>query len=195
MATDAVKSGNQSYHRAKTWQMACFAGNTAAYCVYNTFIGYMAYFMYGSFGIATVAAGTLLTGFRLWDAVTDPILAWLLDRTDGKFGKFRPFMVCGDAVMAISCFLMFYVSYTLPQGLSFAVFLGFYLLYVLGFTAQGICSKGAQSCLTSDPKQRATYAMFDMVLFAVGMLGATMTITMVYAPKYPDFGVDFFKAV
>lgn len=195
MAVDVSKLDKSTYHRAKMWQLAGFAGNNAACAAYNSLIGYMAYFMYGGLGIATVVAGTMLTSFRIWDAVTDPILAWMLDRTNGKMGKFRPFMIGGNIVMAISCFLIFFVSHTLPGGLSFAAFLAFYLIYVLGYTAQYICTKGAQSCLTSDPKQRATYGMFDMLIFAVAYLGSMILITMVFGPKYPDFGVEFFKAL
>lgn len=195
MKVDVRKLDKSTYHRAKMWQLAGFAGNNAACAAYNSLIGYIAYFMFGGLGIATVVAGTMLTSFRIWDAFTDPILAWLLDRTNGKIGKFRPFMIGGNIIMAISCFLIFFVSHSLPDGLSFAAFLVFYLIYVLGYTAQFICTKGAQSCLTSDPKQRTTYGMFDMLIFAVAYLGSMLLITMVYGPKYPNFGVEFFQAL
>ena len=90
-------------NRAKMYQLALFPLNNGATNVYYVLIlSYIATFGNNVLGIATVFASVMVTGMRVFDAITDPIIGALMDRTNGKFGKFRPFMVIGNAIMAIS---------------------------------------------------------------------------------------------
>ena len=54
---------------------------------------------------------------RVLDAVTDPFIGALMDRTNGKFGKFRPFMVIGNAIMAVSVLLMYVLTPFVPESM------------------------------------------------------------------------------
>ena len=48
--------------------------------------------------LGTLFASVMVTAMRLCDAVTDPLIGALMDRTNGKFGKFRPFMLIGNLI-------------------------------------------------------------------------------------------------
>ena len=90
-------------NRAKPYQLALFPLNNGATNVYYVLIlTYIATFGSAVLGIVAVFASFMVTGMRVFDAVTDPIIGALMDKTNGKFGKFRPFMVIGSIIMALS---------------------------------------------------------------------------------------------
>ncbi len=109
---------------------------------------------------------------RIWDGVTDPFIGFVVDKTNGKFGKNRPFMVIGNVILLVMSFILFHVTHHLPQNnaLRFGFFIVISAIYYVGYTFQCVVTKSAQSCLTNDPKQRPLFAVFDgiynSVLFA-----------------------------
>ena len=89
---------NKGIHRAKTWQMALFALNNTSTNLWLVLLNFVAYYLTGYVGVAVVLATSIMTFMRVWDAITDPIVGYILDKTDGKFGKNRPFMAAGNVV-------------------------------------------------------------------------------------------------
>ncbi len=83
-------------NRAKTYQLVLFPLNNGATNVYYVLVlSYIATFGSKVLALSMIFASVMVTGMRLFDAITDPIIGALMDRTNGKFGKFRPFMVIG----------------------------------------------------------------------------------------------------
>ena len=160
-------------NRAKTYQLVLFPLNNGATNVYYVLVlSYIATFGSKVLALSMLFASVMVTGMRLFDAITDPIIGALMDRTNGKFGKFRPFMVIGNIILAASSFIMFHFTHKLPEGPArFIFFVAFCCIYYLGYTCQCVVTKSAQSCMTNDPKQRPMFASFDGVfntlLFAV----------------------------
>ena len=90
---------------------------------------------------------------RVFDGITDPICGSLMDRTATKFGKFRPFMVAGNCLLALSLILMMVAFRGLPDSMSvlrWVVYIFSYIVYVIGYTAQCACTKAGQTCLTNE---------------------------------------------
>ena len=56
---------------------------------------------------------------RIWDGVTDPFIGYLVDKTNTKFGKNRPFMVIGNVILAVASFILLHVTHLFPQGARF----------------------------------------------------------------------------
>lgn len=84
-------------NRAKFYQLALFPLNNGATNVYFVLVlNYVLNFGSGVLGMAAVFVSVLITGMRVCDAITDPIIGALIDKTNGRFGKFRPFMVLGN---------------------------------------------------------------------------------------------------
>ena len=80
-------------NRAKPYQLVLFPMNNGATNVYYILtMNFIAYYANGVLGLALMFATTMVTVMRLFDAVTDPIIGALIDRTNSKFGKFRPYM-------------------------------------------------------------------------------------------------------
>lgn len=59
---------------------------------------------------------TLIMTMRIWDGVTDPIIGYFIDKTDGKLGKFRPFMILGNIVLAITAILIYKTTHLISPG-------------------------------------------------------------------------------
>ena len=160
-------------NRAKPYQLALFPMNNGATNVYYVLIlSYIATFGNAVLGIAMVFASMMVTGMRVFDAITDPIIGALMDKTDGKFGKFRPFMVIGNAIMAVSVILLYIMTPMIPASMMWArytCFVGLYAVWVIGYTFQTSVTRSAQSVLTNDPNQRPLFTIFNTIGSLVGM--------------------------
>lgn len=166
-------SENKGMNRAKFYQLALFPMNNGATNVYFVLIlSYIATFGNKVLGLAMVFASFMVTGMRVFDAITDPIIGALMDKTNGKFGKFRPFMVIGNITMAVSVILLYMLTPLIPNNLMwlrYTVFILLYAIWVLGYTFQTSVTRSAQPVLTNDPKQRPLFTIFNTIGSLVGM--------------------------
>ena len=164
---------NTGVNRAKLYQLALFPLNNGATNVYYVLIlSYIATFGNNVLGIATVFASVMVTGMRVFDAITDPIIGALMDRTNGKFGKFRPFIVIGNAIMAISVIILYMITPMIPAEntvLRYVAFVGLYAVWVIGYTFQTSVTRSGQTVLTNDPNQRPLFTIFNTVGSMAGM--------------------------
>ena len=166
-------SENKGMNRAKFYQLALFPMNNGATNVYFVLIlSYIATFGNKVLGLGMVFASFMVTGMRVFDAITDPIIGALMDKTNGKFGKFRPFMVIGNITMAVSVILLYMLTPLIPinmMWLRYTVFIILYAVWVLGYTFQTSVTRSAQPVLTNDPKQRPLFTIFNTIGSLVGM--------------------------
>ncbi len=173
MAKKETVMPNDGVNRAKFYQLAMFPMNNGATNVYYVLIlSYIATFGNVVLGLGMAFASFMVTGMRVFDAITDPIIGALMDKTDGKFGKFRPFMVIGNIIMAISVFLLYVITPLVPETmmwLRYTLFIGLYAVWVIGYTFQTSVTRSAQPVLTSDPKQRPLFTVFNTIGSLAGM--------------------------
>ena len=164
---------NDGVNRAKMYQLALFPMNNGATNVYFVLIlSYIATFGNTVLAIAMMFATTMITVMRVFDAVTDPIIGALMDRTDGKFGKFRPFMILGNIIMAFSAFMLYCITPMISEDmmwLRYIAFVGLYMVWVIGYTFQTSVTRSAQSVLTNDPNQRPLFTIFNTIGSMAGM--------------------------
>ena len=107
---------NPGLNRAKFYQLALFPMNNGATNVYFVLIlSYIASFGSNVLGLVAVFASLMVTGMRVFDAITDPIIGALMDQVNTRFGKFRPFMVIGNLIMAVSVILLYMVTPVIPE--------------------------------------------------------------------------------
>ena len=172
-------------HRAKMWEIMMYALNNTSTNTYMLVVGYISYFLIGIVGLASVLAGSIVTIMRVWDGVTDPFVGMMVDKTNGKFGKNRPFIVIGQIIMFVTTFVMFNFIPKMGTGVRFVAFIIIYMIYILGYTCQCVVTKSAQTCLTNDPKQRPIFAMCDTVYNIILMnILFPIIVTDVLVPKF-----------
>ena len=160
-------------NRAKLYQLVLFPMNNGATNVYYILtMNFIAYYANGVLGLFLMFATTMVTVMRLFDAVTDPIIGALIDRTSTKFGKFRPYMALGNVIMIVSSVLLYFGTRVISENMSwlkYVCFVLFYALYVIGYTFQTACTRSGQTCLTNDPNQRPLFTVFNTVASLIGM--------------------------
>ncbi len=186
--TREIPSGNDTvqYRKAKLWQIILVA--------FNAFNGMAVYFLIGlasysasiGYGIATVAVGGLLTFTRIFDAITDPLLAFIYDRFNTRFGKVRPLMLIGWAIQTAGLVCMF--NFFSSKGHGIPTFLGFYLLYVIGYTIVNMTAQTLPALMTNDPKQRPTVGVWQTVLNYLTPMALNI---IVYTKLMPAMGGSF----
>ena len=174
-------------HRVPLWRIGCFALNNTATNLYMFLMNYATYYLMGWVGVGMMVASSLTMMMRIWDGVTDPFVGFMVDKTNGKFGKNRPFMVIGNIILCVTSFIAFHVTHNLPQAARFPFYVVVLMVYYLGYTCQCVVTKSAQSCLTNDPKQRPLFASFDGVYNTVLFAGLAV-LTAKIANSYKDFG-------
>lgn len=171
-------------NRAKLYQLAMFPMNNGATNVYYVLIlSFIATFGNRVLGLGMAFASFMITGMRIFDAITDPIIGAIMDKTDGKWGKFRPFMVIGNIIMAVSVILLYMVTPLVPDTmmwLRYALFIVLYAVWVIGYTFQTSVTRSAQPVLTNDPKQRPLFTVFNTIGSLAGM-GLIQVLGMVIA--------------
>lgn len=185
-------------HRAKTWEIAFYAMNNTSTNLYMFVFMYVSYFLTGIVGTSVVFAGTITTVMRMWDGVTDPFIGYIVDKTNSKFGKNRPFIVIGNVILAVTSFIIFKVTPGLPQAARIPFYIVMYMIYIIGYTCQCVVTKSAQTCLTNDPEQRPTFTIFDSIFGAITMALIPVYVTGTLMPRHggnaafanPDFFMD-----
>jgi Na+/melibiose symporter-like transporter len=173
------------YRRAKTWQIGLFSLNNAAVNLYYMMMLYIAYFASGVLGLGVALVAGLIMSMNVLDGIIDPVVGWFIDRTNGRFGKFRPFMILGNVVMAFSLLLMCLCQYAGTAKVPLFIFA--YVVHIFGYTFQFCITRAAQSALTNDPKQRPVFSAFDMVMNVILYVGVSMAVSNYLVVKHGDF--------
>ena len=193
----AGEGASTSLNQAKMYQLVLFPFNNGATNVYYVLLmNYIAYYANGVLGLVLAFATTMVTVTRALDAFIDPVVGMLIDRTETKFGKFRPFMVLGNVVMIVSSLLLFYGTRLIPEdatAVKYVAYTVFYILLMVGYSIQTSCTRSGQTCLTNDPKQRPTFTLFNTIASLVGM-GVTMAVASIVGGNV-GFGTKFAFAV
>lgn len=99
--------------RASRAAVICYGfGDLASQFVW-TFVGsYLTVFYTDVVGLAPVVVSVIMMGARIWDAVNDPMMGAIAERTRSKFGRFRPYIAFGCPILAI----MGVLTFTNPFG-------------------------------------------------------------------------------
>jgi Na+/melibiose symporter-like transporter len=181
------------YRTAKMYEIILFATNNTATNFYNFMMGYVTYYAVGVAGLAVFVVSTLLTAMRIFDGVVDPLIGYIIDKTDGKFGKFRPYIWLGNAIMIATILLLFQTTHLVPENWRLIYFLLVYGVYIIGYSLQTTVTKTGQNVITNDPKQRPLFSMFDGIFTTIFYSVAGIYVSNYLSTKYNGvFGQEFF---
>ena len=175
------------YRRAKLWQIILVACNALNGMAIYTLIGQASYAASIGFGISTLIVGGLLTFTRIFDAITDPLLAFLYDRMNTPWGKIRPLLFLGWAIQSIGVMAMF--SWAASKGFGVGMFLLTYMIYVIGYTIVNMTAQTLPALLTNDPRQRPTVGVWQTVFNYMVPMAFTIILNTVLLPKYGQIAV------
>ena len=175
------------YNNASVFQIALFSLNTAAATLYLALMEYTMYFVNGVIGFGVVLTSVLLTALRVFDGLIDPLIGYVVDRTEGKYGKFRPFMLFGNLLMVISSLLLFYCSHIVPKIVRLPLFVLVYMIFAIGYTFQMLVSKSGQTVMTNNPKIRPLSTYFDSLFITSSYGGTALFVQKFLYNKYGSY--------
>lgn len=134
-------------------------GDAAANFVFQTMLVFQLGFYTDVFGITAVAAGTLLLVGRFWDAVFDPFMGVVADRTNTRWGKFRPWVLWSAIPFAV----MFFLTFTTPSFGGAGKLVYAYVTYILLMTVYSVNNlpySALNGVMTGDVNERTTLSSF-----------------------------------
>lgn len=158
-------------------------GDTASNLIFQTVMLFLAFFYTDIFGISAGTVGTMFLVVRLIDAVTDPLMGLLADKTNTRWGQFRPYLLWLVIPFAVCSILAF----TTPElGETGKVIYAYatYTLLMLAYTAINIPYSALGGVLTKDPDERVSVQSYR---FVFGMLGG-LIVTLLTLPLVDWFG-------
>src|SRR5690625_1606061 len=104
-------------------------------------------------GISAAAGGMILLVARIWDAINDPIMGVIVDKTKSRWGKFRPYILFTPIVLGISSVALFTVPNFSNIGL-FIYFLIVYMIWGMAFTAYDVPIMSLAPAITKNTHER-----------------------------------------
>ncbi|QIR14896.1 glycoside-pentoside-hexuronide (GPH):cation symporter [Shewanella aestuarii] len=145
-------------------------GDTASNIVFQTVMLFLTFFYTDIFGISPAFVGTMFLAVRLIDAITDPLMGAITDRTHTKWGKFRPYLLWFALPFGIISVLAFTTPDLSEDGKMIYAFVTYTALMMV-YTAINIPYCALGGVLTADPKERVSVQSYR---FVFAMLGGLM---------------------
>lgn len=142
-------------------------GDTASNLYFQMFVNFLLFFYTDVFGIPAAAAGTMLMVSRFWDAVNDPIMGVIADRTNSKWGKFRPYLIWMSGPLAIIGVLTFVTPNFSVSGKIIYAYITFTLV-MMAYTAVNIPYSALMGVISPNSQERTSVSTFRFVLAFVG---------------------------
>ncbi len=125
------------------------------------------------------AITAIMVAARVFDALNDPIMGNIIERTRTRYGKFKPWMVIGILSTSVVVYLMFNVKL---QGWAFVWFFGvMYFMYSITYTMHDISYWGMIPALSSDANARNQFTARTTLFAGIGSTSASILIPMLTA--------------
>ena len=142
-------------------------GDTASNIIFQTVMMFLLIFYTDVVGISPAVVGTMFLVVRLFDAITDPLMGALADRTKTRWGQFRPYLLWLAIPFAAISMLAFITPDFSYNGKVVYAFVT-YTLLMIAYTAINIPYSALGGVLTDQPSERVSVQTYRFVL---GMLG------------------------
>jgi len=145
-------------------------GDTASNIIFQTVMMFLLLFYTDVVGLSPAVVGTMFLLVRVFDAITDPLMGSIADRTKTKWGQFRPYLLWLALPFAIISILAFTTPDLTGNNKILYAFTTYTLLMV-AYTAINIPYCALGGVLTADAKERVTVQSYR---FVFGMLGGVI---------------------
>lgn len=138
--------------------VADFGGNL----YWNTFGTYLLFFYTDVFGIPAAAAGTLWLVAWLLDGAMNPVMGIVADRTETRWGKFRPYLLWVCVPLTVVVILTFTTPHFAPEGKLIWAYATLVPVMIL-FAAYTVPYSSMLGVISSDPVERTSLASIKFI--------------------------------
>lgn len=129
-------------------------GRSGIYTLMSMFT--LVFFQNGA-GLSLSQATTIILIGRIFDAVNDPVMGMIVDRTKSKWGKMRPYLLFAPVPIAITTILLFTAPFEQGSNAAFIWALITYILWGVAFTVQDVPFWGLSSVITPLENERTSF--------------------------------------
>ncbi|MRT92050.1 MFS transporter [Ancylomarina sp. 16SWW S1-10-2] len=158
-------------------------GDAASSMFWKIFSIFLPIFYTDVFGISAAAVGTMLLVTRIWDTANDPIMGIVCDRTNTKWGKFRPYLLWIAIPFGIIGVLMFTTPNLSLSGKIIYAYIT-YTLMMMAYTAINVPYASLLGVMSHKSDDRTSFASYRMIFAFAG----SILIVLIYQPL-----IDWFK--
>ena len=141
-------------------------GDMSSSMFWKIFSYYLPFFYSNIFGLSLIDAGVLVLVTRIWDAVSDPMMGIIADRTNTRWGKYRPYLLWVAPLFSIAGILLF-TTPDLNYGGKLIWAYVTYILMMTVYTAINVPYGAMLGVMTSDSNEKTVFSSFRM-FFAYG---------------------------
>jgi GPH family glycoside/pentoside/hexuronide:cation symporter len=121
-------------------------------------------------GLAAAAAGSLIALSKIYDAVTDPLMGTISDRTRSRFGRRRIYLLIGGLLCALVLIALFSIPSGLDSGVAFALVALVVFLYATGYTVYTIPYIAMAAEISASSHTRASMMSWRVLFIGLGGL-------------------------
>jgi len=172
--------------RLKTREYIGYAlGDTASNFFFQTFNIFLTYYYVDVWGIPATALLWMLPIIRLFDAVNDPLMGLIADRTRTRWGKFRPYLLWGAIPYGICGYLMFAGPDFGPTGKLVYAYIT-YALMLMSYTVINVPYSSLLGVISPSSRTRTVASSFRFV----GAFGGALLISLFVRPLVKHLGAD-----
>jgi Na+/melibiose symporter-like transporter len=160
-------------------------GDSAANFIFQAVMMFLMFFYTDILGVSGAIAGWIFLATRIWDAVNDPMMGAISDRTNTRWGKFRPWVLITALPFGIIGILMFTAPNFSGMGKIIYAFITYNLMMMM-YTVNNVPYCAMTGVLTGDNVERTGLASYR---FIFAML-ATLAVQSLSIPLVNRLGVD-----
>ncbi|MBQ4215365.1 MAG: MFS transporter, partial [Bacteroidales bacterium] len=149
----------------------CYGFGDLASCLYwQTFMLYFTYFYTDVFLLPASIAATMFLITRIFDGVNDPVMGMIADRTETKWGKFRPYLLWFCIPLAIAGFLTFTTPNFGLAGKTIWAYITFFLVMII-YTIINIPYTSLLGVISPNSNERTSVSSIKFIFaFAAGII-------------------------
>jgi len=167
-------SGRLSIGTKISYGLGDFASNMS----WQLVTAFLTFYYTDVFGLSAAIVATLLLVARGWDAVLDPVIGLVMERTHSKYGRFRPYILYGGPLLAIFNILTFHVpSFEGTTKIVYAFIV--YMLLNTVYSLVNVPYGALATVMTRNPDERTSLSSYRMLFTTIASIvigGATMPL-------------------
>lgn len=150
-------------------------GDAASSMFWKIFGMYLLFFYTDVFGISAAAAGTMFLITRVWDSCFDPVVGVLADRTESRWGKFRPYLLWVAIPFGLIGMITFYTPDMDTTGKIIYAYITYSLMMMI-YSLINVPYASLLGVMSADGKERTALSSYRMVFAFAGSLLALWII-------------------
>ena len=167
------KQRNYGFKSQAAYGLADIYGG-GAFVIISTFY---TVFLTKSLGMSPALAGTIPLIGKIWDAVTDPLMGNICDRTKSRFGAKRLYILIGSIISAVT-FLLMWVAFPMSSVMGqYFFYMLMYMLFSTGFTIVMVPYNALLPDMVEDYTVRAKFTGTRMIFSTFGAILAGLIPT------------------